>query len=71
MKKCGYRNCDVKFTEEHKQYCCRKCKNSESVYRFRSKKPKGKTGRPKHIYKRLKELTQDDIRLLELIFKQS
>jgi hypothetical protein len=69
MKKCGYRNCDVKFIEEHKQYCCRKCKNSESVYRLRDNKPKGKPGRPKHNYKRLGELTADDIRLLELILK--
>ena len=71
MKKCGYRRCQNDFEEDHKIYCCRRCKNSESVYRLRDNKPKGKSGRPKHVYKRLNQLTEDDVRILELIFKMS
>ena len=69
MKECAYRNCNVKFNDD-KQYCCRRCKNSESVYRLRDKKPKGKVGRPKAVYKRVNDLTEEDKRILELLFKK-
>jgi len=69
MKKCNYRNCDNKFGED-KIYCCRRCKNSEAVYRIRDNKPKGKVGRPKAVYKRVNELTEEDKRILELLFSK-
>lgn len=67
MKKCNYRNCDNTFESSRKTYCCRRCKSSESVYRLRDKQPKGKVGRPRHTYKRLNEITEDDIRILKLV----
>lgn len=70
MKKCGYRNCNVKFQSTRKTYCCRKCKNSEAVYRLRDNKPKGKVGRPRHTYKRLNEINQEDLKILELFLKK-
>jgi len=70
MKKCNYRKCNNDFIEDYKIYCCRKCKNSEAVYRLRDSKPKGKLGRPKQVYKRINELTDDDIRILELLMKR-
>jgi hypothetical protein len=71
MIKCGYRNCENEFSETHKNYCCRRCKNSEAVYRLRDQKPKGKAGRPKAVYKRITELTDDDKRILELVFERN
>lgn len=71
MKKCEYRNCKNEFVEEHKMYCCRRCKNSEAVYRIRDHKPKGKVGRPKSVYKKINELTDEDKRILELIFNNN
>jgi len=71
MKKCNYRRCDNQISEDHKIYCCRKCKNGESVYRMRDKKPKGKMGRPKSVYKRINELTEEDIKILKLIIEKS
>lgn len=70
MKKCGYRNCKNEFIED-KIYCCRRCKNSEAVYRIRDHKPKGKVGRPKSVYKKINELTDEDKRILELIFNNN
>lgn len=71
MKKCGYRRCDKTFESEVKIYCCRKCKNAEAVYKLRDQKPKGCIGRPKQVYKRLSQLTEEDIRILELVFKKT
>ena len=67
MKSCSYRNCSNQFNEDYKIYCCRRCKNSEAVYRLRDEKPKGKLGRPKVIYKRINDLTDEDKRILELV----
>jgi hypothetical protein len=67
MKNCKYRNCKNNFDDDKKLYCCRRCKNSEAVYRLRDNKPKGKVGRPRHTYKRLNEITEDDIRILKLV----
>ena len=69
MKKCNYRNCLNQFNGD-KIYCCRRCKNSESVYRLRDSKPKGRVGRPKAVYKRVNELTEEDKRILELVMKK-
>jgi len=69
MKKCNYRNCNNTFDQD-KIYCCRRCKNSESVYRLMDKKPKGKLGRPKAVYKRINDLTEEDKRILQLLFKK-
>ena len=70
MKKCDYRNCKNQVIEDHKIYCCRRCKNSEAVYRLRDKKLKGKLGRPKSIYKRINDLTEEDRRVLELMMNK-
>lgn len=67
MKKCNYRRCVNDVIEDHKIYCCRKCKNSEAVYRLRDMKPKGKLGRPKSVYKRINDLTEEDRRVLVLV----
>ena len=67
MKECNYRNCSNQFSEDYKIYCCRRCKNSEAVYRLRDEKPKGKIGRPKAVYKRINDLTDEDRRVLELV----
>jgi hypothetical protein len=68
MKKCNYRNCNNDVIEDYKIYCCRRCKNSEAVYRMRDNKPKLKMGRPRSIYKRINDLTEDDKRILQLLF---
>jgi hypothetical protein len=34
------------------------------------KKPKGKLGRPKAVYKRINDLTEEDKRILQLLFKK-
>jgi hypothetical protein len=70
MKKCNYRNCVNDVIEDYKIYCCRRCKNSEAVYRLRDQKPKGKIGRPKAVYKRINELTEEDRRVLELVMSK-
>jgi hypothetical protein len=70
MKKCNYRNCVNGVIEDYKIYCCRRCKNSEAVYRLRDQKPKGKIGRPKAVYKRINELTEEDRRVLELVMSK-
>jgi hypothetical protein len=70
MKKCNYRKCDNKVEGVYKLYCCRRCKNSEAVYRLRDNKPKGKIGRPKQVYKRINDLTEEDRRILELLMKK-
>jgi hypothetical protein len=71
MKKCGYRRCENKVEGVHKFYCCRRCKNSEAVYRLRDNKPKGKVGRPKHVYKRLSDITDEDRRILEIVLRNT
>ena len=70
MKNCNYRNCENDVIEDYKVYCCRRCKNSEAVYRLRDEKPKGKIGRPKQVYKRINELTDEDKNILKLLFKK-
>lgn len=70
MKSCKYRNCENQVVEEHKIYCCRRCKSSEAVYRIRDNKPKGKIGRPKQVYKRITQLTEEDKRILELVMRK-
>jgi hypothetical protein len=70
MKKCNYRNCVNDVIEDYKIYCCRRCKNSEAVYRLRDQKPKGKIGRPRSVYKRINDLTDEDRRVLELVMSK-
>ena len=70
MKKCNYRNCNNNVIEDYKIYCCRRCKNSEAVYRLRDEKPRGKIGRPRSVYKRINDLTDEDRRVLELVMNK-
>ena len=37
---------------------------------MRDKKPKSKMGRPKSVYKKINELTQEDRRILKLIMEK-
>lgn len=68
MKVCLYRNCSNEIIGD-KIYCCRSHKENEKKYRIRKNNPK-KMGRPKAVYKRINELTEEDRRILELLFKK-
>jgi hypothetical protein len=80
MRKCGYRNCNQEIEEKvllegsnvsvEKLFCCRKHKEYERKYKKRAEVPPKTKGRPVHIYKKLNELTADDIKKLENIFKK-
>lgn len=69
MKECAYRRCKNTI-EGNKIYCCKNCRSAESVYRSRDKKVAGVKGRPKHKHKSINDLTDDDLKLLEIFFKK-
>jgi hypothetical protein len=68
MKLCLYRNCLNEIVGD-KIYCCRSHKENEKKYRNREKNPK-KIGRPRVVYKRINELTEEDKRILELVMRK-
>ena len=70
MKKCGYRNCELEF-EDNKIFCCRKHKEYEKTYRDRDNSPKNPRGRPKSIWKKVSELTDEDRKKLYILNESS
>ncbi len=65
---CNYVNCENEIENKKgtAKYCCINHQKMQYTYRKRAKKVKGKMGRPV-VYKRLRELTSEDLDRLRKI----